>query len=143
TDYNTAARGGLNSLNPQASFINTNNGTILNGCYRGANLTTNVPVDLNGVTRPASPSIGCYESVPSSVDAAVDAIVLTQPFAPGLQNISVTVRNNGSSNIIALNISYSLNNGALVTENWTGNLAACATTNVTFTGAKQGNFSGG
>lgn len=136
-NFQTAAAGGLNSSNAAPVFMNTSSGILYNGCYRGANVTADVPTDINNTARSTSPSIGAIEYVPVLLDASVDSVITSAVFTTAPQNLVVKVRNNGSSAITSLNISYSLNNGTPVNETWTGNLAPCASAYITFSGAKQ------
>ncbi|MES2690418.1 MAG: right-handed parallel beta-helix repeat-containing protein, partial [Bacteroidota bacterium] len=104
-----------------------NNGVLISG------YTT----DINGATRAAAPDMGAYEYTASANDAGITAIVAPSiPMTPGTQNVTLTLTNLGSSALTSATVGYQLNGGSVVTQNWTGNLAACASTNVVFNGAQ-------
>jgi hypothetical protein len=97
--------------------------------------------DINAATRAATPDIGAYEYQATANDAGVTAIVgPTAPFNAGTQNVVLTLSNFGNTALTSTNISYSVNGAAPVTKAWTGTLAQCATTNVTFSGGDAFNF---
>lgn len=146
-NFNTANAGGANSFNVQPTFVNLSayDLHLTSGCLpKGLDLTANVPADIDGNPRPVTPQIGSSEYLSASLDLAV--LQITQPVFPiasGLQNVVVTVRNNGSSTLTGFNVSYVLNSGTPVTQAWSGSLAPCATATVTFSGAQQINVISG
>lgn len=115
--------------------------TIRNRCING--LVNNVvTTDIDGDQRTSPPDIGADELPSSGVDAETTAILWpTSPASIGLSNVRVQFRNTGGSNLTSLRVNYRLNNGPLRFLNWTGNLASCDTTSVSFTALQQGNFS--
>jgi len=71
----------------------------------------------------------------SANDAAITAI--TAPVSgtnlTATEQVTVTIKNNGTNPITSLPLSYTINGGTAVTETYTGNLASGATANYTFT----------
>lgn len=145
-NYKTSTAGGANSFNAEPVFVDVlNNPHLTIACSpRGVNLNASVPLDIDGDTRSNPAQVGADEYMSVSLDAIPEAV--TQPVYPasaGAQNVVATIRNNGSSTLTSLNVSYKLNAAAPVSQLWTGSLAPCATANVTFTGAQQVNLAAG
>jgi hypothetical protein len=143
TNYKTANAGGLNSSLTTNNFIDLTSGEISNRCLVGTNLNSDVPNDINGVTRSVTPSVGAIEYVSVGIDLSIDEVLTLGTFTTSPQNLTVRVRNNGSSTLTSLSINYVLNNGSVVNEQWSGNLTPCSSVDVIFTGAKQIAFTGG
>ncbi len=145
TTYTTSTflgGGGVNAnsvnVNPQfASRLNLRTG----GCIKGVAIA-GVSTDIDGDTRNTPPDIGADEAL--SNDAGVIAITApTQPITPGLQNVSVVVKNFGRNTITSLSVTYNINGNGPVTQALTGlTLQPCSTQTVTFTGTQQFNFGG-
>ncbi len=122
-------------------FTNDTVLTISNRCINGYPNTV-VTRDIHGDLRSTPPDIGADELPSSGVDAEATAVLWpTSPANFGLSNIRVQFRNTGGSNLTSLRVNYRLNNGPLRSLNWTGNLATCDTTSISFTALQQGNFS--
>jgi hypothetical protein len=139
--YQTTAGGGLNARNVNPAFasnVNLRNG----GCIKGITLPS-VTTDIEGTTRNTPPDIGAYEA--RSNDAGVIAVLSpTPPVVPGLQNITVQIKNYGSNTIDTLTVAYSVNGSTPVVQTLTAlSLQPCSTTNVVFTGTQQFNFTAG
>lgn len=140
-NYLSAAGGGANARNVNPAFgSNTNlrNG----GCIKGVAIA-GVTNDIEGLARNTPPDMGAYEA--RNNDVGVTAITApVPPVAPGLQNVSVTIKNYGANVINTLSVSYDVNGSGAVTQNLTSlNLQPCSTTTVTFTGSQQYNFTPG
>ncbi len=75
---------------------------------------------------------------PNAISVEVDAQMLSinapaaEYLAPQSITPSVVVKNRGTNNLTAATVSYTLNGGAAVNVEWTGNLASNATATVTF-----------
>ncbi|GAB2949280.1 hypothetical protein GCM10027048_12910 [Hymenobacter coalescens] len=95
-----------------------------------------VTQDITGAARSATPDMGAYEFSPAAFDAelvSLDGPVA--PFAAGAQGVPVTVRNNGTSTLTSLTLSYVLNGGSAVTQTFTGlSVAPNQTAQLTLTG---------
>jgi hypothetical protein len=130
----------LNSLND----LHTLNTALSN---KGTN-AANVNIDIDGQARPLSPDvivdIGADEyNVPADNSGVTAVISPSAPLTPGLQNVVVQIRNYGSTTLTSANVRYKVGvNGTTRSIAWTGSVATNATTNVTFTGANQHNFTG-
>ena len=127
-----------NSVQAAPQFVNVATGNLqptavqLNGA--GTPLAR-VPRDFANVLRTSPPDIGAYEFSPSSDDVAVVSIdAPTSPASPSATPVTVTIRNGGSSPLTSVTLSYSLNGGTPVVQNFTGlALAPAATQQLTFT----------
>ena len=139
--YQTVAGGGLNSSNFNPAFVSNTN--LRNGgCIKGLTLPS-VTTDIEGTTRNSPPDIGAYEA--RANDAGVTAVLNpVPPVIPGLQNITVQVKNYGANIINTLTVTYSVNGSTPVSQTLTAlNLQPCSTSNVVFTGTQQFNFTAG
>lgn len=137
-NYKTAAAGGDSSFNINPGFLGNKDLRIANGCTRGADLTSVVPVDYAGATRSTTPSVGAHEFQSSSNDIAPVAILApAAPYSAGTQDLSISVQNTGNNTITSFDIAYELNSGPAVAQTWTGSIAPCDTVTVVFTGAQQ------
>ncbi len=102
-------------------------------CYRGFYIDS-ISRDINGSVRSNPPAIGAYEYAGVN-NISLEAI--QQPSAPvaaGLQNIVVKVKNIGTNTVTSFSVNYSLNGAPAISQLWTGSLAPCDTTLVTFSG---------
>ncbi|MBK7958249.1 MAG: hypothetical protein IPK03_09100 [Bacteroidetes bacterium] len=128
-------------INPSTN-LHTISGALSNN---GTNIAT-ITTDIDGDTRPLSPSstvdIGADEfNVPAENIGAFAIISPTLPLVTGLQDVIVQIKNFGSATITSANVNYKVGlNGSTKTIAWTGSIATNATSNVTFTGANQYNF---
>lgn len=131
----------VNSISVNPTFTNARNLMPINGCNNGTSIL-GITTDANGLTRNNPPDIGAFEVTGVANDIGVEALTSpVAPFLPGNQSISVRIRNYGSNSVTSANVSYQINNGAIVTTTFTGSLAPCATAIVTFSGGNQFNFS--
>lgn len=129
-----------NSISRNPRFLSNFNLLPVTPCDNGQAIS-GYTTDINSATRAATPDIGAYEYQATANDAGVTAIVgPAAPFNAGTQNVVLTLSNFGSTALTSTNISYSVNAAAPVTIAWTGTLAQCATTNITFSGANAFNF---
>jgi hypothetical protein len=93
--------------------------------------------DYDGQARSTTPDLGCDEFTTAPFDVATQ--LMTSPtgsvFALATPyTIRTVVRNNGSTTITALDMSYSVNGGAVTSQSFTGlNLLPCDTITLTFT----------
>lgn len=137
----TVASMGQGNMYRTPGYTNDSVLTISNRCINGYSNTV-VNRDIHGDLRSTPPDIGADELPSSGVDAEATAVLWpTSPAIFGLSNIRVQFRNTGGSNLTSLRVNYRLNNGPLRSLNWTGNLASCDTTSISFTALQQGNFS--
>jgi len=131
-----------NSVSTNPNFTSATDLRVTEGCLLGANL--GVTTDFEGDSRSTTPTMGADEYTRVNNDAGISALLYpSAPATPGTQNIIVTLKNYGLNTITAATVKYSVNNSSPVSVNWTGTLAACGTTSVTFTGANQYTFTGG
>lgn len=110
-----------------------------NICQKGQ-ISIHTLKDINGLTRPNPPQIGCAEgSGGLSVDASVTAIIqpVSYPVVSGAQDIKVIIKNSGNSTITSMNVTVSLGGFNTSTILWSGTLGACSIDTVTFTGSNQ------
>jgi hypothetical protein len=144
--YLTNTRGGDTSYNYNPVFTSRlpmpGDLHLTSACaQRGFDLTSFVPTDIDNQLRNIPPQIGSDENASGSIDMAVDALLSPSfPIDSGLQNVVVRVRNNGSTAITSMNISYKLNSLAAVTQPWSGTLSPCDTVTIIFSGIQQVNI---
>ncbi len=83
-----------------------------------------ITTDIDGETRQAAPTIGADEYMPANNDAALTVFDgPVNPLNTGSNDIYVTIKNYGSSNLTSADIAWSVDGVAQTTYNWTGNLA--------------------
>ncbi|MEI6507344.1 MAG: GEVED domain-containing protein [Bacteroidota bacterium] len=128
--------GGASSININPGYTSTYDLHVNDACNNGIQLAI-VTTDIDGQTRSNPPDIGADEVVSVNNDAGTFNIA---PFAIGLQNVYVKIKNSGTNNLTSANIAYSVNGGMPKIVAWTGLLAPCDTTTIVFTGANQYNF---
>ena len=122
--------------NPQFAGAATGNlqpsSVVLNGA--GVALAR-VPRDFANVLRTSPPDIGAIEFSPTSDDVAVVSIdAPVTPALPTANTVRVTIRNGGTSVLTSVTLSYALNGGTPVVQNFTGlTLAVAATQQLAFT----------
>lgn len=128
-----------NSTDADPVFVDPSTGNLrpTSGSLNGAATPlTRVPQDITGATRSTTaPDLGAYEFTPPANDAALVSIDSpASPVTTGAKTVTVTVRNNGASVLNSLRLSYTLNSGTPVVQNFTSlNLASGATRQLTFT----------
>jgi hypothetical protein len=140
TTYNSGnfKRSGIadsNSIFLKPLFVNDTNLRLFNSCYTGKYLPY-ILTDIDGTTRGIQPVIGAHEaqSVANNI-AVLEIINPTSPIDTGIQDLVVKVKNVGSTTITGFTVSYVHNGGSIVSQSWTGSLAACDTISVVFTGS--------
>ncbi|MFN9352795.1 MAG: CARDB domain-containing protein [Chitinophagales bacterium] len=147
-----ASIGGLNTttcknLDPQFLNNNTDLHTLATP-LNDVGVNTSITTDIDGDTRPLSPSvtvdIGADEFTPPADNSGVTAIISpSAPLSPGLQNVVVQIKNYGSTTLTSANVRYKVGiNGAVKSIAWTGSIATNGVSNVTFTTPHQHNFTG-
>lgn len=152
--YSTATGGSptFNANSKSGDPIYINNLTNLHSMSSqlndaGTNLLL-VTTDIDGDTRPISPSVtvdmGADEYNIPQYNIGVSATVSPAcPLLTGLQNVVLTFKNYGAATITSSNVNYKVGiNGSVKTISWTGSLASTLSTNATFNGANQYNFTG-
>jgi len=143
SNYLTNARGGDTSYNYAPIFVGRlpmpGNLRLTSACaQRGFDLTADVPTDVDNQIRNVPPQLGADENASGAIDMAMDFIHSPSfPIDSGWQDVVVRVRNNGSTTITSMDVSYKMNSAAAVTQGWTGSLAPCDTALVTFSGIQQ------
>lgn len=125
-----------NSLSVNPSFLtNSDLHTFSTSVNGKATPITGVTVDFDGDVRNiTTPDMGADEFDPLDNDLGVIAVVSPASNC-GLsanQVIAVQVKNNGQNPVTAFTISYTLNGGTPVTENFSGSLATDSTHTFTF-----------
>jgi len=110
--------------------LNTLSSEVGNVESKGANAS--VTTDIDGDARGATPDIGADEItiVTGANDAGISAIATSAITCPGTQNVSVTLKNFGTSALTSATINWSVNGVAQTPYSWTGSLATNATANV-------------
>ncbi|MBX3103186.1 MAG: right-handed parallel beta-helix repeat-containing protein [Bacteroidetes bacterium] len=101
-----------------------------NNNLRGAGTpVTGITTDIIGTSRPATnPDIGCHQQVIVSADAGVvNWVDPVFPRCPGLNTISVTIRNFGTAPLTSATIGWSVNGVPQTPFSWTGSLATATT----------------
>ncbi|MBW7952141.1 MAG: right-handed parallel beta-helix repeat-containing protein, partial [Chitinophagaceae bacterium] len=136
-NYLSATAGGDSSFNLLPPLDNAYK--LTNGCQRGVTTNGLVNQDIEGNSRLlAEPNLGAYEYQGVSLDLQVSSMPYpATPITLGAQDLSVIVRNNGTSTITSFNIAYTLNNGTPVVMPWSGSLPACDVDTIIFTGTNQ------
>ena len=139
-DWQTANSGAYdqNSVDADPQFVSASTGNLRPTAAALNNVAqplTSVPDDFTGATRGTTPDIGAYEFTPAANDVAV--VSLTSPVAPvaaGARTVTVQIRNNGTTPLTSVALSYALNGGTAVPQTFTiPALASGATTTLTFT----------
>lgn len=139
-NFKTALGHDSNSVFSKPFFVNDTNLHIYNSCAKGLSRPF-ITADIDGTARGVQPVIGAHEA--ASMANNISALYITAPLAPistGVQNLGVKVQNSGSNTVTSFNVTYRKNNGTPVTVAWTGTLAPCDTTTVTFSGANSINI---
>jgi hypothetical protein len=127
----------LNSVVMDPGFVSTTDLHIVSGCKVGTLLTA-ITTDIEGTPRNNPPTMGAYEYAGTN-NLTIAGLLKPQSgvITPGLQNLSVIIKNIGNNAVTSFNISYVLNGGVPVSQSWTGTLAPCDTVSFTFTGSYQ------
>lgn len=98
--------------------------------------STSLPATLNNTTSSGKnrSNIRIFYTVPLALDLQAQALVSpAPPIAAGTaQQVQLRLFNGGTNTVTAANIHYRINGGAVVTESWSGSLAASSTTTVSF-----------
>jgi len=110
--------------------LNSGSAEIANVESKGANLS--VTTDIDGDARGTTPDMGADEITipPVANDAGISAIPVSGITCPGTRNVTVTLKNYGTSTLTSANITWSVNGGASSVYNWSGSLASGATLDV-------------
>ncbi|MBP9690118.1 MAG: hypothetical protein KBE91_10935, partial [Bacteroidia bacterium] len=137
-DYNTYAQYSAymgtadntsSDFNP--NFINplTRNFSPQDGWFDGNGIAMpHITKDVTGATRSTPIDIGAYEASPVALDVAYNSLnVPAAPYAAGVQNITATIRNAGTTTITSATINWTVNGVAQTPVNFTGSLAGGAT----------------
>ncbi len=131
-----------NSVSTNPNFTSSTDLHVTEGCLLGTNLS--VATDFDGDSRGTTPTIGADEYTRLNNDVGISALLYpSAPATPGTQQIIATLKNYGLNTVTSATVKYSVNGSTPVSVSWTGTLAACGTTSVTFTGANQYTFTGG
>jgi hypothetical protein len=139
-DWRTGSGDDSISVSSDPIFANAATGNLLptSGSLNniGRPVTPAVADDITGAARNvATPDPGAYEFTPTSNDVGV-SVIITPTSGCGLTNletVSVTLNNFGTAAQTNIPVTYSINGGTLVTETFTGTLAAGTSTTFTFT----------
>lgn len=97
----------------------TSLGAILNNTTNGGKNRSNIRI---------------FYTVPLALDLQAEALVSPAPpiAAGSAQQVQLRLFNGGTNAITSANIHYRVNGGAIVTESWSGSLAASSSTTVSF-----------
>lgn len=120
------------SIDMSPNFTNPANNVYSprDGAYNGSGDTTllaTVPVDFTGAARTNPMDIGAWEASPIQVDGAMAEIAVpVAPYAAGLQNINVKIRNAGINNIDSAMINWTVNGVPQTPVMYTGPLGGGA-----------------
>jgi hypothetical protein len=126
-----------NSLTTDPGFINDTALLLTKPCLTG--MLSVITTDYFGATRSAvAPTLGAAEHVGLPDDVMIVEVKKpVVPFASGLQDAEVLVKNAGTTTLTSFTVSYTNNGGSSVNYNWTGSLAPCDTTRIVFAGSNQ------
>ncbi|MBX7204069.1 MAG: right-handed parallel beta-helix repeat-containing protein [Bacteroidia bacterium] len=131
-----------NSVSTNPNFISATDLHVTDGCLLGTN--AGVTTDIDGDSRSTTPTMGADEYTRLNNDIGISALLYpSAPASPGTQQIIATLKNFGLNTITSATVKYSVNGSTPVSVSWSGTLASCGTTSVTFTGANQYTFTGG
>ncbi len=90
-----------------------------------ATSVSGITVDIDSTLRTVTPDIGAKEYVPCSNDAGIDQVnVPSSPLLPGVQNIHVILRNQGTQVLTSTSIRWEVNGILQPNFGWTGSLAS-------------------
>lgn len=140
TAYKTASAGGDSSYFEIPNWIpGVKDLHLSNACgTRGVDLSSVVPVDLNGVMRSTTPLTGCYEDTGIVNNIRIEKLITpVAPITTGTQDVIVLIKNIGNNTVNSFNVSYTLNGNTPVLQHYATPLAPCDTVTITFTGAEQ------
>nr|MCU0423401.1 right-handed parallel beta-helix repeat-containing protein [Bacteroidia bacterium] len=108
-------------------FVNSSTGNFSpqDAWYDGnGDAIPGLTVDINGTTRTLPLDVGAFEATPQLLDVAMNDIVLpVAPYVAGAQNISVRLRNGGTTAITSAIINWTVNGVPQTPVNFTGSLA--------------------
>jgi trimeric autotransporter adhesin len=109
----------------------------------GLDLTSIIPVDIEGETRSTTPYIGCDETVAQLNDMGIDSLLAPKsPITGGPTDMVLRVKNYGSNTVYSFTAGYVHNGAPAVTQIVTQQLNSCDTFSVAFTGGQQINLTG-
>ncbi len=123
-----------NSTNADPMYTNVTSNMLPTNCgINNVGATgTGVTTDLTGAVRGAIPDVGAFEFGSSGTDAGITTILSpVVPFCAGTQNITVTLKNSGTTTLTSASIPWKVAGVSQTTFNWTGSLASGSSTNVT------------
>lgn len=123
--------GGFNANSRHGDPVYINNVTNLHTSAMqlfDAGTNVGVTTDFDGQARPMLPTalydIGADEYTPSLNDAGVSSCTSpVQPFAPGIQNVDVTIFNYGASVLTSATVNWTVNSAPQTPYAWSGSLA--------------------
>ncbi|MFN5543886.1 MAG: beta strand repeat-containing protein, partial [Bacteroidota bacterium] len=141
-NYNTLAAGGVNSIRNNPQFAGSRDLTINTGANNGVFIPS-VTTDINNSIRNNPPDIGAYETSSGlAVDLGIVNLISPDTFlSSGLRDVSVLIRNFGTTPITSFNLRHTINGTAMQDSLFTGlNLAINDTFRVTLSGSKRANF---
>src|SRR5690606_7515517 len=123
---------GSTTLPPQFVSPTTGNLTPDNVALLGTgeNLTSLVPTDINNIPRPANPTIGAFEPMPTNNNDATVMSILSPAgnLCAATVPVEVTIRNAGINNITSLQVNWSLNGVTQTPFNYTGTMVPVTAT---------------
>ncbi len=141
-NYNTLAAGGVNSIRNNPQFAGSRDLTINTGANNGVFISS-VTTDINNNIRNNPPDIGSYETTSGlAVDLGIVSLISPDTFlSSGLRDVTVLVRNFGTTPITSFNLRHTVNGTAMQDSIFTGlNLAINDTLRITLSGSKRANF---
>ena len=128
---NANARAAQVGLRGETNADFYNRTTTTNWATTTAGAVNNATCALSATVVPASGLVFRYTPIiPAAIDAGITAITSPVNGLAGTQNVIVTLRNYGTSELTACDIDYDID-GTVGTYSWTGSLAYNATANVT------------
>ena len=121
----------LTSTDYNPNFVNatTRNFSPQDGWFDGNGVAMpHITKDVTGANRTLPIDIGAYEASPAGIDIAYSGLTLpVSPYAAGVQTVSATIRNAGSTTITSAVINWTVNGVAQTPVNFSGSLAGGAT----------------
>jgi hypothetical protein len=143
TNYLSATAGGDSSFNSQPSFYSTTNLRLNNACIKGVDLSAIVSSDIDNTSRPTNPVVGAHEAPSLANDLSLESVNIVGSILTTGTNLIVKVRNQSGNATTSFDLKYRVNNGTLITYNWTGTLAGCSSIDVPLNGINAINLTSG
>lgn len=118
-DQNSVAADPLFRLNIGPEYYQPGNDTLNNIGFA----TTDVPRDVTGALRSATPDLGAYEFSVPAADAGVSRLLSPlSPLTLGFQNVDVRIKSYGAATLTSANVGWQINGVNQTPTSWFGSL---------------------